>query len=154
MLLSLFHLNVQGISNCINNINVAVGDLNVHFIALCKHWQNSLSINVFQLESYILVSSYCRSAKNAHGGVVLYTLNSLTTITREDINVLSEEYLFECAAVEVKIRDTCYVIWVVYRPPSTDVNIFIDNLDCLLEIANDEDKLVIVKNRDLIMNLL
>ena len=99
---------------------------------------------------------------------MLYALNSLSTISRQDINSLSEDYLFECTAIEIKLKDRYYVICVVYRPPSADVNLFINKVDCLLETATVDDKLVIVagdfnidmsatkniKTRSLLLNLL
>lgn len=168
-IVSIFHQNVQCISNCLNNINVILSDLNVLFVALTEHWQTENSIGAFQLENYKLISSHCRTGNNSHGGVALYAEESLNYVIRNDINSLSEDCIFECASAEFKIYGVAYVICVVYTPPATNIDCFINKLDLLLERATMGDKLVLIagdfnfdmqastkniKNRNSIVNLL
>lgn len=113
-------------------------------MAITEHWQSSRSIEAFQMDNYYIASSYCRTAANAHGGTVLYALNSLKSTVRDDITSLTDEYTFECTAAEFTINNIFYVICVVYRPPSSDLNTFINKLDLLLEKACKGDKFVLV----------
>lgn len=105
-----------------------------------------------------------------HGGVALYALQDLVQTVRHDINAISEEYVFECTAAEIKIKDNSYICVVVYKPPNTTIDSFIDKMQELLEIgtSNSKKKMVImgdfnidlspsakcVKNKDTFLNLL
>lgn len=121
-----------------------VSDLKVNFVALTEHWQTVNSIEAFQIENYKLISLYYRTGNNCHGGVALYAEKSLNSIIRNDINSLSEDYVFECTAAEFKMNGVVYVICVVYTPPATNIDCFINKLDLLLERATMGDKSVLV----------
>lgn len=142
--IKLFHQNVQGISNCVNNLNVILSGLKVDFVVLTEHWQSADRIKAYQLENYTMASFHCRTAKLAHGGVVLYCADFLRPIIRQDINSLSEDYVFECTAAEFKVDNVYYVICVVYKPPNTKTDEFLNKLDQLLDTATADDKYVIV----------
>lgn len=136
-----FHQNVQCLSNCKTNLEVALGDFStIHIIGITEHWQSNESIHSFQLEHYNLVSSFCRSNNKVHGGVALYALQDLVQTVRHDINAISEEYVFECTAAEIKIKDNSYICVVVYKPPNTTIDSFIDKMQELLEIGTSNSK--------------
>ena len=56
------------------------------------------------------------------------------------INKLSIKNEFECAAVECKLGDGSIIIVAVYRPPSGNVNIFLDSMEKLLTNILAENK--------------
>lgn len=149
----MFHQNVQGLSNCLNNIFVVISNLDLQFVAITEHWQNTDSIGAFQLQCFKLVTYFCRRKSRAHGGVALYCANYLSPVIRHDINQLSEEYVFECTAAEFRIDSVGYVVCVIYKPPDTSTEDFILRLDQLLDIASEGEKFVLVA-RDFNLDLL
>ena len=77
------------------------------------------------------------------GGVGLFIDESISFIQRDDLSMF-DEYI-ECVSVEVEkhVLKTSknVVISVIYRPPNTDVRIFIDKMNILLDTIMKEHKL-------------
>lgn len=140
----MLHLNVQSISNCIDNLNAAILNLNLDVVAITEHWQTATALPAFRVQNFNLATFYSRVNRNAHGGVALYIRDSIIWKIRNDINALSEEYIFECAAIEIKINKLVYVVCVVYKPPQTNVSSFVNKMDALLELASEGDSSVVV----------
>lgn len=124
---------------------MVIDNLNVTFIAITEHWQSYKSIEAYQIENYKLISAFCRNSDNVRGGAALYALNSLNNcVIRLDINKLSEEYKFECTAAEFTVNNMTYLVCVIYRPPSSTLEHYLNKLDELLELAlTDNIKLLI-----------
>ena len=116
-----------------------------HIVALSEHWQNQISMHAYQIKGYNLVTCYCRKNSLAHGGVALYGLSNLKAMVRSDITNLSLEYVFECCAAEFVIENNIYIIVVIYSPPPTNLEIFLEKLEELLLLAlADSNKIVTI----------
>ena len=93
------------------------------------------------LEGYNFVEKHRESRSG--GGVGLFIDESISFIKRDDLSMF-DEYI-ECVSVEVEkhVLKTSknVVISVIYRPPNTDVRIFIDKMNILLDTIMKEHKL-------------
>ena len=135
---SIIHHNVQSIGNCVD----AVQDLlNVHedCIAFCmsEHWKTESQLKSYNILGYELASSHCRKA-GAHGAVAVFIRKDVEWRVRNDIVNTSEDLVFECAAVEVRVNDFKTLILGVYRTPSTAVQDFLPKLErVLMRVFNE-----------------
>lgn len=140
----MFHQNVQCISNCKANLEVVIDNNKYHVLALTEHWQTDGAMESFQFRNYRLANKYCRRSATAHGGVALYVIDSLDPISRDDITMLSEEYVLECSAVEVKVAGVQYVVCVMYNPSVANFDTFVKKLDQIIELIMNENKTIII----------
>ena len=94
-------------------------------------------------------------ANGRGGGVLLYISNLLTFKVRHDLRFKSNSA--ECLCVEVDLpNEKNMIVCVVYRPPNTDVNLFLDDLESLLVDINELNKSVCIMgdyNIDLLCNI-
>ena len=92
------------------------------------------------LEGHNFVEKHRESRSG--GGVGLFIDESISFIKRDDLSIF-DEYI-ECVSVEVEkhvLKTSKNVISVIYRPPNTDVRIFIDKMNILLDTIMKEHKL-------------
>lgn len=109
-------------------------------MCICESWLNCNNILVFNVDGYTMASSYCRK-KMIRGGCLILVKNNLKYKKREDIANMSIEQHFEVCCIELKNL----IVLVVYRSPSSDLNIFMSNLEqCLEKITNQNHKTIIV----------
>ena len=111
------------------------------FICLTETWLREHSCNLYGLENYDFVENH-RKDKTG-GGVGIFVNKSVQFKERNDL-CLFDEYI-ECVIIEVdkSVFNTRgnLVLVVLYRPPNTDVKIFIQKLNIILDQIKRERKL-------------
>lgn len=115
-----------------------IDDIQPHALCVTEHWQSCAQIEKIKLNNYNLKSAVCRDL-GQHGGAAVYVKENVSSKVRDDINSLSQLSVVECAGVELNIQKTRYVIVSVYRPPNTDLNIFLTILNSILSLNIEED---------------
>ena len=88
----------------------------------------------------MLGASFCRE----HGGSAVYVHKSVEYKSRNKINRLSIKNVIECVAVECKWGDIIVIIISVYRPPSGNIEPFLNTLENMLCNIEKEDKKVLI----------
>ena len=108
---------------------------------MTETWLREHSCNLYGLENYDFVENH-RKDKTG-GGVGIFVYKSVQFKERNDL-CLFDEYI-ECVIIEVdkSVFNTRgnLVLVVLYRPPNTDVKIFIQKLNIILDQIKRERKL-------------
>lgn len=125
--------NVQSIGNCIEKLSNFVNENNCKVVTISEHWKSYEQLQAYRLKDFKLVTAFCRQ-QGQHGGVAFYCQEKLYSKVRSDINRLSECYVFECAAAEVKAENFKYVIVTIYRTPDSQVDTFLSKMNELLDL--------------------
>lgn len=85
---------------------------------------------------------FCRN-EGQHGGSAIYCKKGIKCVERTKIGKTSVSGVFECSAVECSLGKTSGTLIIsVYRPPSGDINIFLNKIEQLLLNVFKENKLV------------
>ena len=134
--------NIRCIGNKIAKLEIVLFRYHVDVVMLTEHWQSDISITEANLANYKLCAYFCRPAGH-HGGVALYFRSFLNFKRRDDICQLSLSNVFECCAGEL-CTDVKRIFVVIYRPPSSDVEAFLDCFLRLLEVLQAEEVDVII----------
>lgn len=139
---SLLHLNVRSLMHKTTDINMLLHDSGVDFnvLAITETWLNDVSAPSVQIPNYQF--SYKNRSSKLGGGVGFFIRQDLTYITRNDLSLMSE--CIEVLAVELFCKSINIIVFVVYRPPNTDANNFIDLLSNLVNKAKKSNRLVYV----------
>jgi len=131
---TLVNLNVQCLSTKINKLEYILNtSKNVDFLTITEHWMTKAECDSFSIANYSVAASFCRQ-QSKHGGVMLLSKNTQAT-KPIDINKFNVEKIIEmCGIQAININA---IIIVIYRPPNADAEIFVENLNEMLnEIRN------------------
>lgn len=130
---TVLHLNIQGLCNKLEQLEVLVGELGVEVLLLSEHWQGEGQLGLCGIGDMRLVSSFCRKTKK-RGGVAIYVKNGNGyTVNRVDsLDNLCVESVIECCGVEIVETGTIFV--ALYRVPNSDNTVHSDFLDIFARI--------------------
>ena len=140
---SLCHVNIRSVKRNLSDFSLYIRCLNYNFcvIGITETWLQKDTCDLYMLEGYNFVEKHRESRSG--GGVGLFIDESISFIKHDDLSMF-DEYI-ECVSVEVEkhVLKTSknVVISVIYRPPNTDVRIFIDKMNILLDTIMKEHKL-------------
>lgn len=126
------HLNIQGISNKIGQLELLSVNEKPEFILITEHWMTSEQAEVTGIPGYSLYSHYCRSS-SIHGGSAIYGRNGMTNVKPiNSIKQFSREFICECSGVSVKYKNSTVAILAVYRSPNSEVDLFLNSLNSII----------------------
>ena len=143
-ILNIFHQNVQGLTvvktlmleelfkNEFNTIDV---------ICVTEHWKKSDEITFVNIPNYKLVACYCRTQKE-RGGSCIYVKTELEVKTNEKFKNLNTEKHFESCIIEIELYSV--VIICIYRTPDSDITLFVDKVDMLVNYFQTKRKHVVI----------
>ena len=123
------------------NVNTLLSSLqfNCSIIGISETWLNAKSPPLFALNGYKEIRK--DRAHGRGGGVLMYISNSLSFKPRNDLSFPRETA--ECLCVEIDLpKDKNFVVCVVYRPPTSDVTDFLDDLESVMLTVNSSNKSV------------
>ena len=130
--LTLLHFNIRSMNNKIDNLNVFLQNQRSNFtaIGISETWFSSNSdVNLYSLPGYSLVTN-SRSGKKG-GGVALYVSSQMEYLVRHELNTMNN--LLESIFVEVVIPGKRNVIiGVVYRPPPSNLDLAVNEMQIIL----------------------
>ena len=86
------------------------------------------------------------------GGVSIFVRDNLNFRHRNDLTIMQP--FMECSFIEIHFNNTKYLIGGIYRPPNTDINLFTEHFNSLIEPLNSSHKLILLGdyNVDLLTN--
>lgn len=102
-----------------------------------------MQLKSYNISGFNLASFFCRG-EGLHGGTAIYCKQGLTWRARNDLVVLSEEGLFECAAIEVQLQKTKAIVISVYRTPTAFIEEFLVKMEDLLIKIFDESTVIFI----------
>nr|CAI5841360.1 unnamed protein product [Callosobruchus analis] len=103
--------------NKVNELNVLLDDAKPDIVCINEHWLCEHDISVYMLDNYSLISFSCREITNRGG----------------DVNIASIDKHFEYSCAEVVTCHFKVIIISIYRPPSGDIDIFLESMSQLLD---------------------
>ena len=106
-----------------------------------EHWETEDNIKLLSIQNFKIASSFSREIKT-HGGTAIYVKETLHVKNRLDILNLNVESQFEISAIEMLHNNSIYCC--IYRPPNSDIDIFFDRFEMLLDLVFSENKQCII----------
>jgi len=127
--LKLANINIQCLSNKINNLTSALASASVDIACVTEHWLKQDQLKSIHIKGYKIGAAFCRDTYN-HGRVLIMVKNHLQ-IMEIDIGKHNTEKLFEICSIY--ITNIKAVVTTIYRPLNTDEEKFLSSLMDMVE---------------------
>lgn len=146
-ILSVGHVNVQCLRNKLIELEMFAYQQNLHLLCITEHWADETEINILNIPNYTLMSDYCRIHRK-HGGVAIYIRNDIKGAFKPKnikyIKSFASETTIELCAVSLCYKQTKINIIAIYRPPTGNFNMFVNNLSYALQVASKQNSVVVL----------
>lgn len=129
-------INVQSIKNKIGDIESLCITDKYDVLCIIEHWLNAIEASLLNIDGYITASYFSRT-QYIHGGSIIMLRKSLNNVII-DVNNFSVEKDFEICGIN--IPEINLIILSLYRSPSGNFNIFIEQLNLVLSQINVNNK--------------
>ena len=120
-------LNVQFIFNKLNELEIFLYEGKFSCLCVSEHWCNANNFDLAKLDGFSCASLYHRNVFSC-GGVAIYVKTDIK-FKVIDVSKFCIEKLFEVTAVLISHLNT--ILIAVYRSPSGNINIFMEQLEKL-----------------------
>ena len=118
--------------------------MNIDFsiIGVTETWLIDVTCNLYSLEGYALVEKH--RPNKMGGGVGFFVRNGVNCKLRDDLTLFDDH----CESLFIEIDKSVFgslrdlLIAVIYRPPNTDIKLFIDAMRDVLEKVQQENKIL------------
>jgi exonuclease III len=140
----IFHQNVQGFTlekKLMLEVFLTKELSAIQVICLTEHWMKCDYINKLNIQGFNLVTSYCRQ-NMGRGGVSIYIKTGTESRIITNFEYLNVEKHFESCIIELLKYNI--VIICVYRTPDSDLDIFLRNLELILDHLQKKKKTIVV----------
>lgn len=129
--LKVAHQNIRSLLNKVDVLEVFLGEETPDILCLTEHCLRSYEVENIAIKNYNFISAFSRTRVNG-GGVALWSHNNLTCHPL-DCSTFCVERECELVATSFVINKEDKVLVVAgYRPPSGNLDLFMDNLsECL-----------------------
>ena len=140
---SMIHLNARSLSQNFDKLTDLLHTIDLDFsvIGISETWIRAKTdySDYIQLDGYTFTHN-CRSERNG-GGVGIYVNNSSSFKQRKDLDVFNSEIMESIFIEIIRPKQSNIIIGTIYRPPDSDIQLFIDNLANLLAKISNEQKI-------------
>lgn len=126
--INILYLNIRSLLNKLDDLNEILRQVpfnETHLVVLTETWLFANEVDFFNLRSFNAIY-HCR--KSVGGGTSIcmredidYTINDTSTIKLDDCNYLS-----------VKLTKMNITLWSIYRPPKSNLPIFLEQFDKII----------------------
>lgn len=137
------HANIQSIKCKTDRIDAFVKSCKPEILCFTEHWLLNEDIEYVKIQGYVPISSFCRKTTK-HGGVIILAKEGLCTKPIQIDPDLILEKDFEISAMELNSNFGKYIFLCVYRSPSGNFDIFLENLTCVLLGLKSQHKQIIL----------
>ena len=153
---SMLHLNIRSMHKNINqfNINMQMFQHKFDIIGFSETWLKPHKIDEYEMQSYVSYHT-CRELNARGGGVSLYINSQFIHEERKDLKMISpviESVFIEIEKTSINTDKNC-IVGVVYRPPNSNMQAFMESLIPMIKKITDEKKLLYIMG-DYNINLL
>ena len=142
--LSMFHLNIRSVAKNLENLLSYLNNLDHEFsiLGLSETWFTDNNVMNYNIDNYNHVYNY-RSCKKG-GGVSLFIRKTINFVLHKDLLIMDDS--IEPVFIEINKYWTKgkknIIIGTIYRPPNTDMALFISQLNNLFSLIKPENNLV------------
>lgn len=136
---SLFHTNARSLAKKHQYLNLLLSSLTIHFsvTGITETWLSDNSSPIYNISDYSLIRSDRQSGRG--GGVAMYISNLFSYKIRPDL-AFNNNFI-DSKSVEINLHNTKNIIvCTVNRPPNTNVDLILEDLNILSERINHENK--------------
>lgn len=138
------HLNVQGMSNKIGNLEILLKTEKTLFLLVTEHWMSSEQAEVTTIPGYYLLSHYCRSSA-IHGGAAIYGRDDVTNVNPiKGIKQLSSDFICECSGITIKYKNSKIALLAIYRSPNAAFDLFLNLLNSIICLVSKSHNYIII----------
>ena len=130
--INLIHLNIQGITNKLNDLTVLLNESEAEIACVTESWLTKEEAQIFGLQNWITAASFSRT-NFIHGGVTIFCKNQ-NYVNLSEINELSVE--MDCEATSILFPDKKLIVVVIYRSPNGNFVSFLEILEKNLNNLN------------------
>ena len=137
---SLLHTNARSLVKNYEYLNILLSALTKPFsvIGVTETWLNDTSPSTLcNIDNYSIVRSDRKTGRG--GGAAMFISNLLTYKIRSDLSLKSDGTDSICIEINMAQRKNI-LICTIYRPPHTNVELFLDEFDRMLHKVNLENK--------------
>ena len=141
---SILHINCRSLYNKTNEIALLLDSTNTTYsiIGFTETWLNATTAPLINFPNYSFV--FNNRNQRIGGGVGILIHNSFEFIIHPDF-FPHDNNLFECLCIEICFNKLPNIIIIVlYRPPNTDVNLFLNSFTKLLNELPDDKPIYIM----------
>lgn len=137
-----FHVNIQGLSNKIDELSLFLDKFNFDVVCLSEHWYCKSDLKLVKFNNYKLCTFFCRSEID-RGGVSIYTRHELLSVPL-NLDKYSTELDAEFCGLE--LCNLKIAIITLYRSGATgDSKIFLNKLEQLLvDVSSKFTKIILL----------
>lgn len=128
--LGILHLNVQCLSNKLDNLELLLSERNPEIVSVVEHWCTCESVKTMTVPGYVQADHYCRPNR-IHGGSMIY-VRAGVRVKNLCVSGFSEEMECEISGTIVMTGKVKLGILSVYRPCSGNFEIFLERLSYTL----------------------
>lgn len=135
--LYVFHQNIRGLTSKLDEFSISLRlmleekNIPIDVICLTEHHLKESHFSHFNLDSYDIMTYYCRKTKEK-GGACIY-VKKILKCNQVKLDSYCKDQDIECCAVEVETKNNkLYIIVCVYRAPSGNFPIFLVQLEKIL----------------------
>ena len=141
---SIFHTNPRSLSAHLDELHLLLCSSKMTFDVMGISETQEQVGKGFLTDVNLKGYAFCSQPSNSSaGGVGLYIRTNLNYSSREDLNILEEE--FECIWVEIKNAKSSNILCCcAYRHPNTDSEKFTEYMDMTMSKLSKENKLIFV----------
>ena len=118
-------------------------------IGLSETWFKDDNVNIPILKDYKYNHVYATRpldrdciSKDRGGGLSLLIRENISFIKRDDLSIMTP--CMELLFVEINFNTQKYLIGVTYRIPNTNINLFIDEINAVLEPLNNTYQMILM----------
>lgn len=127
--INIININVQSVTNKINQINLILHDLEIDLMCMTEHWLTEEKLLSTNITNYYIGASFSRK-QYIHGGVLILVNKKILTKSL-NIDKLSQEKHVEMCGILLSEFES--IIIATYRSPHGCENIFFETIDSLLD---------------------
>lgn len=147
---NLFFINSQSIRNKYEIFESFSADKSIDVICVAEHWLTKEEVTPEIMDNFKTATSYCRSSKSG-GGTLILTNPKYTVTPIAKINDLCMESYCEVSAVYVE--EFNLTIICLYRTPSANHKIFLNNLEKIFNAVDTSKNLIVCGDFNVKFNL-
>lgn len=130
--INLLHVNCRSLPKNFDSLYSTINYIDMPFtaIAVSETWLKEHNESIFTIPGYDFVS--CNRLLKTGGGVGLYINDKIKYRQISELTYVNET--IECIFVEILIeKQKNLIIGCIYRPPNSDINVFNEKLQTILE---------------------
>ena len=138
----LCHINIRSMKANLTSFEICLQNLEFQFsvIGITETWLSDSNSDLYTIDGYNFIETH--RTERSGGGVGIFLRSNILYQRRPDITLNNglSEYIFIEIDKDLFNKNRNIIIGVIYRPPNTDLELFNDDINELLDNLEREHK--------------